>query len=99
MSCLISSHRSRREQKSCDKKEHPPTEFLSGIALSVAITFLNMVDNPKILCYNIMKSYDEEAKRYDAFRECGGGVTAQRTAWSIPSEPVGRKAWERSFAV
>ena len=40
----------------------------------------------------MMKSYDEEAKRHDAFRECGVGATAQRTAWSIPSEPTGQKA-------
>ena len=39
-----------------------------------------------------MKSYDEEAKRKYAFRECGVGATTQRTARSIPSELMGRKA-------
>jgi hypothetical protein len=77
-----------------------PIKRGSEISLSLFFTafwrkvrsFFHVLDNEIFVCYNMMKSYDEEAKRYDAFRECGVGVTAQRMARSIPSEPVERKA-------
>lgn len=37
----------------------------------------------------MMKSYDEEARHYEVYRERRVGVTARRTVLRIPSELTG----------